>query len=341
MEYFWEYWYWYWFLVVVFYYTAVLEKSVGIKSLLATPVRYYPPKGVGVLLSGVIYDRFTEHKDFVAAILELKVLGYVEIEKQDNDAVLITRQENTPAMVTPQVAYMLEKVLFPGARTSYLIPRTFYMRDHQNELSHSQRFDEIAKDYYQTGIKAAEWAVNEGYMEENPKKQRSRFVWWSILLVVLMLLMVLYSGMVSGFFAFVSFFFIYFPIFFVVYHKNLFAKLFAALFPLMIISLIVLNGEFREVLFEELHLWLYIVVGMVQGAFILIYEHVGSLTPKGKEIRNHLMGFKTFLQRVKLDEVQRRKEEDPEYVDRVLPYMVLFGIEAHALNLEELKYMAR
>ena len=336
-----EYWYWWWLLAVLVYYTVVLEKSVGVKYLLSTPVRYSPPKGVGVLLCGLIYDRFTEHTDFVAAILELKVMGFVEINREQNGDLLIIRTENSDATLTPQVEYMLEKILFANNAKFYLIPKSFYVKNHRDQWEGSQRYAQIVKDYQTIGIKSSEWAVTEGYMKENPKKARGRFVGWSILLVVLLLVFGIFSGMVPGFFAFISFFFIYFPFFFVVYHKSIFAKLFTGLLMFMVIGVIVTNDEFRQILFEELHLWLYIVVGVVQVAFIFTYEYVGALSPKGKLIRNHLMGYKVFLERVKRDEVKRQKEEDPEYVDNVLPYMVLFGITDHDLNFEKLEDLPR
>ncbi len=340
-EVFWEYWYWWWFLLVLIYYAVVLEKSVGVKYLLSTPVRYSPPKGVGVLLCGLIYDRFTEYTDFVAAILELKVMGFVEINREENGDLLIINTESSDTTLIPQVEYMLEKILFVNSAKSYLIPKSFYVKNHQDQWEGSQRYAQIIKDYQKIGIKSAEWAVAKEYMEENPKKARGRFVGWSILLVVLLLVFGVFSGMVPGFFAFISFFFIYFPFFFVVYNKSIFAKLFTGLLMFMVIGLIVVNDEFRQILFEELHLWLYIVVGMVQVAFIFTYEYVGALSPKGKAIRNHLMGFKVFLERVKRDEVKRRKKEDPEYVDKVLPYMVLFDIIDYDLNLEELENFKR
>ncbi len=341
MELFWEYWYWWWFLAVLVYYAVILEKSIGVKYLLSTPVRYSPPKGVGVLLSGLIYDRFTEHTDFVAAILELKVMGFVEIRREENGDLLIIRIKNRDTPLIPQIEYMLEEILFSGNKNSYLIPQSFYKKNHQYEGNGSQRYGQIVKDYQKTGIKSAEWATTEGYMEENPKKSRNRFVGWSVLLVLIMIVMVIFSGMVPGFFAFISLFFIYFPLFFVVYHKSIFAKLFTGLLMFMVIWLIVTNDELRQVLFEELHLWLYIVVGIVEVAFIIIYEYVGVLSSKGKATRNHLMGFKLFLERVKSDEVQRRKKEDPEYVDMMLPYMVLFRIIDHDLNLEKLEDLPR
>ncbi len=338
---FWEYWYWWWLLVVLIYYTIVLEKSVGIMHLLSTPVRYYPPKELGVLMAGMIYDRFTEHRDFVASILELEVLGLVEINKQKNGDLLVVRTDKQLKILIPQVEYLLYEVLFVGKAESYLIPQNFYVKNRHNKSKPTHRYKQIVEDYHKINIKASQWVVSEGYMQENPKKVRSKFVGWSTLLVAMMLVLSFFSGMVSDFFAYVAFFFIYFPMFFVVYSKDLLAKLFAGVFPFLIIWLIVGNDELREILFEELHLWLYIVVGMVQAAFIFTYEYVGTLTPKGKVMKNHLKGFKLFLERVKRDEVQRHKEENPEYIDKVLPYMVLFGIVDHELNLDKLKHLAR
>ncbi len=341
MELFWEYWYWYWLLVVLVYYSIVLEKSVGVKNLFSTPVQYNPPTGFGVLLAGLIYDRFTEHKDFVASILELEVLGLVEIKREKNSDLLVLRTDKSPTPMIPLAQYLLDEVLFVGDRKSYLIPKRLYTRKSQTGSQDTQRYKEIVDDYHKVNMKASQWVVSEGYMEENPKKTRRRFVGWSTLLVIVMLLLTYFSGMVADFFAYVAFFFIYFPLFFVVYSKSIFGKIFAGVFPSLLLWLIIANDELRQILFEELHLWLYIVVLVVQMAFMFTYEYVGTLSPKGKEVRNHLVGFKEFLKRVKKDEVKKRKKEDPEYIDKVLPYMVLFGIEEHELNLDDMRHLAR
>ncbi|MEA1953461.1 MAG: DUF2207 domain-containing protein [Campylobacterota bacterium] len=340
-EVFWDQWYWWWLLSVLFYYSAVLEKSVGIQNLISVPIRYAPAEGVGVLLSGLVYDTFTEHRDFIAAILELKVLGFIEINKKTNGDILLLPTEKERINITPQVEYLLNKILFVGNRESYLIPKKLYVRYNQNESQPTQRYREILEDYHKVNLKASQWVVSEGYMDINPKKERSVFVSISSLLVAILLVLSYFSGMVSDFFAYIAFFFIYFPLFFVVYSKSLVGKVFAGIFPTIIIWLIVSNDELRAVLFEELHLWLYIVVLVAQGAFIFTYEFVGTLTPKGKKIRNHLQGFKHFLKRVKKDEVQRAKKENPEYIDPTLPYMVLFGIEKYELNLDDMKHLAR
>ncbi len=87
--------------------------------------------------------------------------------------------------------------------------------------------------------------------------------------------------------------------------------------------------------------WYWWLLAVLIYYIVVLEKSVGALSPKGKAIRNHLMGFKVFLERVKRDEVQRRKEEDPEYVDKVLPYIILLGIEDQELNLRELQFYVR
>jgi len=347
MEAFWEYWYWYWFLAVVFYYTAVLENTVGIKSLLSVPVQYYPPEGVGVVLSGLIYDRFSEQRDFIAAILELEVLGYVNKSIKNNGDLLIERVLNPKEIADSKANYMLEEILFSRGESTYLIPKVLYEKvrfasKRRRMLTH--RAKEIVQDMQRLAEQASLWAVSEGYTKENLRRTRSRFFWISLLMIVVALVTGIATGMMPGFFLIISFFFFYLPIFMFFAGKSYGLKVFAVMLMLPLLVPVVpklANPEVREVFFGELHLWLYLLLAVVEVAFILLYERVGALTPKGKRVKHHLKGYKVYLERVKRDEVERRKEEDPTYMDKVHPYMVLLGVENYALNLKELKFAVR
>lgn len=330
MEYFWEYWYWGMLVVFFVYFYRILEKSVGIKSIRAIPIRYYPPKGLSVIQAGVLYDRFTETKDFSASVLELAMLGYLSIHKQKNKDILLTCTKKKSDALNEEQRYLLKKVLFRGLSKSYTLLGSASVP----ESKMLQDFDAISH-------RVSKWAVDEGYLVENPKKARRRFVWQTLLLFVVMAVMIYLSGMVSGFFAYIALFFIYIPLFFLTYSKSKAAKIIISIFPTVIILPIILNDEFRMVLFEELHLWLYIVIGIIIMAFRFTYEYVGTFTSKGLQARNWLSGFELFLKRVKKDEIQRRIEEDPHYLDKVLPYAVMYGISSHELDFDVLKDMAR
>ena len=345
MEAFWEYWYWYWFLAVVMYYASVLENSIGIKYLLSIPVRYEPPKGVGVVLSGLIYDRFVNQRDFISAILELKVAGLISISKEGEGDIKIEPVDTTKEISDLHMSVFYHKILFGKGNSSYSIPKRLLVtvrRFSKRERVPTPRAKEIIKDQFFLADKAAKWAVDEGYMSQNPRVARRRFFWISMFLIILALVIGKVTGLLPGFFLIIFVAFFYLPIYlFVVSKKSYGMKLFAVLLmsPLLIpLAPKFANPEFRDIMFSELHLGYYLLLAVVEIAFILLYERVGALTKRGKMVRNQLNGYKMFLKRVKLDEVNRRKETNPEYIDEVSPYMVLLGVDSYKLNIEQLTH---
>ncbi len=337
------YWHWYWFMGVLFYYTAVLEKSVGIKYILAIPVRYEPPKGVSVALCGVVYDRFTEQRDFVAAILELKVANLVKIVTLSSGDIVIERTDEQREIAEPHMVALFHNILFAKGNSRYTIPKQLQESVRygtKRKTVPTPRAKEIIADMLSFAKQTAVWAVEEGYMLQNPRVARRGFFWVSMLFILFALVAGWISGMLPGFFLVILPPFFYLPLYLLVAVKNSYGmKLFALLLmsPILVPILPKLGDPaFREVLFGELHAGYYLLLAVVEVAFILVYEQVTPLTPKGKMVRNHLKGYRRFLVRVKRDEVQRRQAEDPTSTDEVFPYMVLLGVLPYEMHLRQL-----
>lgn len=52
-----------------------------------------------------------------------------------------------------------------------------------------------------------------------------------------------------------------------------------------------------------------------------------TLSQKGKDLYDELRGFKFFLEKVERPQIEAFLKEDPEYLDKILPWVVLFGLQ--------------
>jgi uncharacterized membrane protein YgcG len=220
--------------------------------------------------------------------------------------------------------YLLDQVLFKGSKTfKMLSPAT---KSQAKQLRDG--FEYINNNLYA-------WSVKDGYMLENPKKIRSRFIWKSILLLLPVLIL-----------AFVT-----------IAYKQGTDAVFLLLFPVVFggagLSMILLKGISNKlfglifgaagmmpafILYEQgvtLSSVLFGPIGVmiaIAFAFAYTYKKLGNFTQKGAYAQTHLLGLKAFIKRVKQDEIKRRLESDPLYLEKMLPYALLFGETKHWLS---------
>ena len=150
-----------------------------------------------------------------------------------------------------------------------------------------------------------EWSVSGRYMWENPKKLRSKFLWISISLLLVVLGLSLYATVV-----------VLLPDY-IVYLDDI-AKL--PLRGLLITPVFVLP------------------VGIV--AIWYFYRKIGPFTQKGLTAHRYLLGYKDFMEEVEQDRIRRFLEEDPNYLDKGLPYAVLFGLERYWMKFYDIFHVS-
>ena len=56
---------------------------------------------------------------------------------------------------------------------------------------------------------------------------------------------------------------------------------------------------------------------------------MGARTRKGTATLRYLLGFKEFVEKVESNKIRLLLKEDPKYLDKTLPYAVLFGVSEH------------
>ncbi|MFC2073550.1 DUF2207 domain-containing protein, partial [Campylobacterota bacterium] len=307
------------------YFRQMYMKYTGFIDERSIAVQYEAPKGLSLLQSGLVLDKFADSKDFAAAVLELAQLGYLEIDQKEKklDPILIRKERSTENLTMDQ-KYLLDQVLFKG-RTTFVMSAGSKTK----ATALQEGFGQINDNLYT-------WSVADGYMVENPQRIRKNFLVKSLLFLLPVVGLVLYSLYLK--LGEVAIFLLVFPMIFAAVgisimtsNKNWFSKITGFLFGS--VGMI----PFFSIMNEGMDLS-ELVVGPVGVLIILAlalgftYKKIGRFTQKGAYASKHLLGLKEFVKRVKEDEIKRRLAMDPLYLEKMLPYAVLFDETDHWLS---------
>jgi len=289
-----------------------------------TPVRYYPPAGFSLLQSGLLLDKHADREDLSSAIVELGVLGYVQILEKDGRVQIECTQKDTKGLTEEQI-YLLDHILFEKEDIFVL-----KVRKRQEARSLKERIDKLG------GILYA-WAVKTGYLKYNTKIQYQFFIANTIVLLAIGYALLSYAvlltrsaeNLATG---------IYFALLLTILGLLSLAAVPRGLlkytaFPALLISL----GALVSMAYTNTHSLLYsreilillIMLFLVLMLLIFALNKVGTLSKKGKQLQLHLLGFKAFVNRVEAQRISSLLEEDPYYLEKILPYALLFGVSGH------------
>ncbi|MEA3490598.1 MAG: DUF2207 domain-containing protein [Campylobacterota bacterium] len=318
-------WHWPVFAGFLLYLWFYLRRYTGVSDKRSIAVQYNLPKDMDILQAGLIYDKFTDDADFSAALLELAQKGYMEItQKRTIDHPLLKKTAKSTKDLSEDLKYLMDEILF-YKKSSYRLKRS----SSTESARVKDGFDKINEMLYL-------WSVKEGYMRENPKNIRKTFIKTSLLLMLPITLFALYSTFVTS-----GIEMIILPLFASIFigvglsvaiQKGVFVKIFGSVFILggMIpLSILLLNGgSISTFLGSSL-----MVVILLFVAIYFVYRDLGAYTQKGASSYKQILGLKEFMTRVKADEIRRRLKDDPLYMEKTLPYALLFGLSDHWLEL--------
>lgn len=318
-------WHWGALFGFLYYFREMYKSHRGFVDNRSIATQYEPPKDLSLLQSGLILDKFADNEDFSAAMIELASLGYLTIEQKDKryNPILI-RTDKKDTNLTMDQKYLLNVTLFKK-------DKTFVMSESSKAKASilQDGFSDINKNLYT-------WSVADGYMSQNPQKERIRFLWKSFLWLLPVLALVIYT--LLNRFGAESIFILMFPLMFggvgisVMFgSKQWSGKIFgfvfilAGMMPLFVLKEMGLG--FKELFLGPIGVFIILIV-----VLFITYKKLGRFTKKGAYASKHLLGLKEFISRVKEDEIKRRLEADPLYLDKLLPYAVLFKETDHWLN---------
>ena len=290
----------------------------------AVAPQYYPLEDLDVLEVGLLLDDFVDEKDISPAILELATKGYIRIENKEEKGIIF----NTSKVI-------LHKLKNPDKNLSPFLKELFFAlfgnKDSfelgQQNLKVAEKLrdkiEHLKENLYQ-------WSVEKGYMRENPEDARRIFlglaliVWIPFVIVFTVISFNLMNGEEQAILI-VNLFFIIFGTSMILKTKSVFLKYLMTAIFIVLLTLFFIYFKFLLNYPSPLVLILFIPSWIV-------YNHIGARTAKGIATLRYLLGFKEFIRKVESDKIRLLLKEDPKYLDKTLPYAVLFEVSEHWLK---------
>ena len=318
--------FWHWFFLGGFwFYIHNYWKKFGQNiETHAIAVQYEAPKDMDILKSGLIFDQYADEKDFSPAIVELAQLGYLKIVDKGSTLTVENLKKDTKELSSTQT-YLLNKVLFANEADHYTFSNTSTTKGSALERGISTINDNLY-----------EWSYLDKYMKQNPKEARNSFILRvsTIAIVFIVIGLITKSSMLDSNSIFLIGFLsisIAIGLSLVIFVKQILVKIFGFLF--LIIPVIMFFSLFT---LEKLTLLGYSFLIIIPFIIFLSYfynKRMGAYTQKGALAYAKLKGYKEFIKRVKTDELKRRLESDSEFLDKALPYAMMFGFSTKWINL--------
>ncbi|WP_300368931.1 DUF2207 domain-containing protein [Hydrogenimonas sp.] len=324
----------------VYWYRHGRDPSIG-----SIAPMYQPPKGIDPLQAGVLVDQFADTKDIAAAIIDLARMGYLTIKEESTEnplaqipvvgkvfegtqMVLLRKNKNANGL-SPEYRIILDRLLFPYSDRFVLVKRS------------DERAKRFRDGYEKINGHLYEWSWKEGYMQENPSRARIGFLVKTILFLLPFLGIAAFqsAGMIGDVtlilpLLFVSLFFVA-GLMLLIFQKDFAARFVASFF--ILVPLLIGYSILEQFGSVDTFLSLPFTIMLLAFFPILFFARfMGAYTRKGAALYRHLLGFKEFIKRVKEDELRRLLKRDPAYLDRALPYAMVFGVADHWLKFYDL-----
>jgi len=281
---------------------------------IATSPQYYPPKDLDILQAGLLIDQVADNKDFSSAILELATKGYLKInvtkEKLlgifNSETIILEKLKEAEGLQYSQLS--LFSALFANEDRFIL---------GQEDVKIARRLKNMVS---KVNNWLYEWSVKEKYMKENPKKARIFFIIKTGLVAMI--------GIIIALFQMVNFYgdmaiFELVPVIFMIIGIILFCqdgiviKIFALSFIGMSLIFLLANN---------IPLLNPLTISILTIIPIMIFsKKISNYSIKGIRKLKYLLGLKEFILRVEKQKLEYLIKENPNYLDEMLPYAVLFG----------------
>jgi len=305
------------FFILYFMFLYYYARSYGSFATIGSiPVRYKPAANMSLLQSALLLDKSADNSDIPAAIVELASLGYLSIiTKQRTDLVYLERLEKDTRSLTEDQKYLLIRILFHG--------RNIYQLSEDKSALYG-KLEMLNK-------KLHDWMLEDGYLYENFKKTRIRFLIKALLTSLPILFFSLYVtqelygkqlmiGSIAGlYFVTAIIIFVLIPMRFI--HAT----------PFLIAIYIIMGMPFVQS--ESLSLTLLsnpiIIMPFVYASIWLFYQKIGIFSGRGFRAYRYLLGYKEFIQRTEVQKLEYRLKENPEHTDKSLPYAMLFNLVSY------------
>jgi hypothetical protein len=324
--------YWHWIVLVFFLIFLVRFSRQHVEKIPeeSIAVQYTPPAGLSLLQSALLYDTENRPEDLRAAVMELVQLGHNTV---DDRLTIHHKHDRSRRDLTPDQLFLLEELFPDGSRLVF--PKRDVQQTHR--LVNGRR---------QLNTLLHDWAYREGYFPENKLTLRT-LLWGRALIFVAVFLGTIgllqgieegsvYAGLRMAIGVGFWYYFVLFSTYMIpVLISNRFWGWLGrrANFGLasmgVTVLVAVLFGLGGDVLKGE-----YLaVMGIGGGIGLWINSHLHRLTPRGLAVHRHMLGLHAFITRTHTDPLRRHLDDDPYYIETLLPYAILFGKVDHWVDL--------
>ncbi len=299
----------------LFYYFAKRYNFFGDIGSIAP--RYRPPKDLTLLEAGLLKDNFVDFEEVKPVILELANLGYLKIETQDGELYLHKLDKDNSGLSHDQ-AEVYNAVFEESSMVA------------NKQLKVEQSLFENIKKYLHQSL------VEKGYFGSKVSSARSSFLFAAI-----------FAGLltVGGFFYYIfrdsgfealmpagvaSFFIVMGVVNLIggIKSRTVGTILFSIIWILFSLFFLAMSIQSKDLLIS-----IGLMLGIIAVGTYMIYKRMNTLTFKGVLAKRHLFGLREFIDKAEKDKIKFFLKEDSHYLDKLLPYAMLFGLNEHWLKL--------
>lgn len=304
-------------ILALFYYFG--KKFNIMENLGSIAVKYRPPKEITVLEAGLLKDNFVDFKELKPAIIELANLGYIKFIDNNGDTLLEKQDKDISSLTNDQK--MLLDAIFKGVEVVYTTDLKIKKEDVENlrNILHNSLVDKgffarsvrEARDGFAIALAGVGLLSISAFIYYIAKDTGYEFVFP---VAISMIFIIVGAGMLVNNIKNGEFFGSIFAVAWIGF-SSLF--LFAATNSINI----------------GVSILLFVLIVALGGFFI--YKRINTLTIKGEMQKRYLFGLKEFIARANKDKIDYFLQEDKHYLDKLLPYAILFGLNKHWLKLYE------
>ncbi|MEA1952759.1 MAG: DUF2207 domain-containing protein [Campylobacterota bacterium] len=312
-------------MVLFLFFLYSYAKCHGMKDYIGSiSPQYHPPKGLTLLQSGVIYDKFADKRDFTAAILELAQGGYVEIfGKEENNNPYVRNSHKDTSLLSEEQKYILNNILFFNSNI-HILEKDSYTIEHISE-----HLDTVNEMLYS-------WIVTNGYMYKNPSELRNNYLNRAVLIMFPLIFISFYASykiydLEEAIKLFMGSIFIFLGLLVTV--ATLMKKAYLpALFGIAWMVFCIW-GLFYTTKADINIIYTPVIMFPVLSVSIwYFFRKIGPFKQKGLDTYRHLLGYKEFIKKAEKDKIEYFLKQDPFFLDKILPYAILFDLTKHWLN---------
>ncbi|MEA2029174.1 MAG: DUF2207 domain-containing protein [Campylobacterota bacterium] len=285
------------------------------------PPYYYPPKGLSIMQASVVLNGASERKDIFPAILELAQKGYITIHNNEDDPYILKNKKIRETHLSyDQKAIM--KALFKKDKDRYeftsIVSSVESLRRSVVKKSSETFFTEESSSFKgKFLLNALFWFValfSYGayiayifYGEE----VMALCIGWMVTMVI---------GVWWFFYSLQA--------------KSWLGGILSFMWIVFFSGFIVaIMDELPSI--DAIYMTPVPLVLIIIPALFFIHSRIHPLSDKGLETYTQLIGLKKFIEQVDKDRIKELLKKDPNYMDRVLPYATLFGLNDHWIELSD------